>query len=437
MARVFISYRRDDTGGYSLLLFDRLARVFGRNQIFMDIDSMEPGKDFIEVIRRAVSSCDVLLVLIGKQWLSIADDSGRRRLDVSEDYVRLEITAALERNISVIPVLVRGAPMPSSEELPEPLRPLARRHAVALSDERIDYDLQRLVAALGRISSTDAAQTQSWLDRLERIRTEERQLSADERAIRRSSLSIPRATRLLFEPETVLVPGGAFLQGDNNFRVTLPEFWIGKYPVKVGEYRAFIHEDGYAERRFWTAAGWAWKEALGRSKPDEWDSAIWTGNEWLPVIGVSWYEAHAYCNWLAWKAHWPYRLPTSLEWEKAARGTDGSAYPWGDEHQQVPCNIRGVGGMTQTSRVGLYSPASDSPYGAADMVGSVSEWCQTRWHKDPLAPPDDDSEGDHPRIRHGGSWASANLVRPSTRIRGDPVFTSNYVGFRVARSSVE
>ena len=93
--------------------------------------------------------------------------------------------------------------------------------------------------------------------------------------------------------------------------------------------------------------------------------------------------------------------------------------------------------MGQTSRVGVYSPQSDSPYGVTDLVDNVSEWCLTRWDDDPFAPPDNSADGDGPRIRHGGSWASANLVRPSTRIWGVPDFTSNYVGFRVARSPLE
>jgi formylglycine-generating enzyme required for sulfatase activity len=432
MARVFISYRRDDTGGYSLLLFDRLARVFGRNQILMDIDSMEPGKDFVEVIHKAVSGCDALLALIGKQWLTLLDEAGRRRIDVPEDFVRLEITTALERDIRVIPVLVHGAPMPTSDELPETLKPLTRQPAVALSDERIDYDLQRLVAVLGQPPNHTGDSIR--LDRsVPYERAHEQVLTVPEREKRRSKPAMPRATRLLFEPETVQIPAGPFLQGETNQRVRLPEFWIGKYPVKVSEYRAFLYGDGYADRRFWTLAGWNWKEALGRIKPDEWDNALWSRDDWLPVIGVSWYEAYAYCWWLAAKTHWPYRLPTSLEWEKAARGTDGRIYPWGSERQPVMGNV----GSGQTSRVGLYSPQSDSPYGVADMAGNVSEWCQTKWNQDALAPLDDDPEGDEARVRHGGSWASANLVRPSTRIRGGPDFTSNYVGFRVARSPLE
>ncbi len=148
MSRIFISYRRDDSAGYAGRLYDRLTDHFSEGQLFMDIDTIEPGLDFVEVIEEAVGLCDVLIVLIGKQWLTITDAIGRRRLDNPEDFVRLEIAAALDRNIRVIPVLVRGAAMPSSEDLPTALRRLARRHALELSDTRFHYDVDQLVEVL-------------------------------------------------------------------------------------------------------------------------------------------------------------------------------------------------------------------------------------------------------------------------------------------------
>src|SRR5882724_5887907 len=102
----------------------------------MDIDTIEPGLDFVEVIEQAVSSCDVLVALIGRQWLTITDNSGRRRLYNPEDFVRLEIAAALARNIRVIPALVQGARMPHSTDLPDVLKMLARRNAHEISDRR-------------------------------------------------------------------------------------------------------------------------------------------------------------------------------------------------------------------------------------------------------------------------------------------------------------
>jgi hypothetical protein len=115
--RIFISYRRDETAYPAGWLFDRLAEHFGHAQVFKDVDSIELGDDFVQVITRAVGSCDVLLALIGDEWLTITDEHGRRRLDDPNDFVRLEIEAALRRNVRIIPILVDGARMPDAGEL--------------------------------------------------------------------------------------------------------------------------------------------------------------------------------------------------------------------------------------------------------------------------------------------------------------------------------
>jgi len=146
--RIFISYRRGETAYPAGWLYDRLAQHFGAGQIFKDVDSIELGDDFVQVITRAVGSCDVLLALIGHQWLSITDASGQRRLDDPDDFVRLEIEAALTRNVRIIPILVDGARMPNADELPEGLASLARRQALELSPSRFEYDTSRLLKIL-------------------------------------------------------------------------------------------------------------------------------------------------------------------------------------------------------------------------------------------------------------------------------------------------
>ena len=128
--RIFISYRREETAYPAGWLFDRLAGRFGGGQVFKDVDSIDPGDDFVDKITRAVGSCDVLLALIGDQWLTITDQDGRRRLDSPEDFVRVEIEAALARNVRVIPILVDGARMPRADELPDSLAKLARRRII-------------------------------------------------------------------------------------------------------------------------------------------------------------------------------------------------------------------------------------------------------------------------------------------------------------------
>jgi len=148
--RIFVSYRHEETAYPAGWLFDRLVGHFGRDQIFKDIDSIELGDDFIEVITAAVGACDVLLALIGDQWLTMTGQDGRRRLDDPHDFVRLEIEAALTRNVRVIPILVEGARMPRADELPASLATLVRRQALELSPSRFDSDTRRLLKVLGR-----------------------------------------------------------------------------------------------------------------------------------------------------------------------------------------------------------------------------------------------------------------------------------------------
>jgi hypothetical protein len=146
--RIFISYRRDETAYPAGWLFDRLAEHFGPAQVFKDVDSIELGDDFVQVITRAVGSCDVLLALIGDEWLTITDEHGRRRLDDPHDFVRLEIQAALTRNVRIVPILVDGARMPHADELPADLVGLVHRQALELSPSRFEYDTSRLIKVL-------------------------------------------------------------------------------------------------------------------------------------------------------------------------------------------------------------------------------------------------------------------------------------------------
>jgi hypothetical protein len=148
--RIFISYRREETAYPAGWLYDRLVERFGDGQVFKDIDSIVLGDDFVEVITQAVESCDVLLALIGDDWVTVTDADGRRRIDDPEDFVRLEIEAAMSRNVRVIPILVDGARMPRAEDLPESLSRLVRRQALELSPSRFDFDTDRLVRVLDR-----------------------------------------------------------------------------------------------------------------------------------------------------------------------------------------------------------------------------------------------------------------------------------------------
>lgn len=149
-AGIFISYRRQDEPNFAGRLYDRIATHFGADNVFMDVDSIEPGLDFADVINRWLSQCKVLIVVIGKNWLKITGNEGQVRLNNPNDYVRLEIETALNRNIRVIPVLVEGASSPRSEELPPSIAPLARRNAVAMSHAHFASQADDLIDRLKR-----------------------------------------------------------------------------------------------------------------------------------------------------------------------------------------------------------------------------------------------------------------------------------------------
>jgi TIR domain len=144
---IFISYRRDDTSGHAGHLYSLLNDKFP-GQVFMDIDKIEYGEDFVEVIKKTIETSNILIVLIGREWLTITDANGKRRLDNADDIVHVEIATALGRNKRIIPVLVEGARMPRQEELPAQLQSLARRHAIEITDSRLAHDVERLVRAL-------------------------------------------------------------------------------------------------------------------------------------------------------------------------------------------------------------------------------------------------------------------------------------------------
>ena len=157
MDGIFISYRRDDSAGYAGRLYDRLVAHFGPNQVFMDVEEIEPGLDFVVAIEEAVSSCRVLIAVIGDEWTTGTDAAGRRRLDDPNDFIRLETSSALQRGIRVVPVLVGGAVMPLSTELPEDLRSLTRRQAIEINHKQWEASTGELIRTLENILKTPRA----------------------------------------------------------------------------------------------------------------------------------------------------------------------------------------------------------------------------------------------------------------------------------------
>jgi len=236
----------------------------------------------------------------------------------------------------------------------------------------------------------------------------------------------------------VPVPSGVFLYGDSKKAVEIGQpFAISKYPVTNLQYRRFVEANGYARPEFWSDEGRAWlagrydaqapEEAQDwlvrrppekRHEPSGWQDAKWN-NPLAPVIGISWFEAEAYCNWLAKELGRAIRLPTESEWEKAARGTDGRLWPWGNEWNKNLCNNRELG-LGHVCVVGMF-PKGVSPYGAHDMAGNVWEWTGSiKTHSETLY-----------RAVRGGSWTYfKRLTGCAYRLGYVPASFHNHVGFR-------
>jgi hypothetical protein len=153
---IFLSYRRQDAAPYARLLKSQLSDRFPDADVFMDLDSIEAGLDFAEVIRDAVGSCTVLVALIGHRWATVTDEEGHRRLDNLDDYVRFEVQTALERGVRVIPVLVDGAKPLRQQQLPSELQKLARLNALELTYGRYEYDADQLLDTIQRVLAAAA-----------------------------------------------------------------------------------------------------------------------------------------------------------------------------------------------------------------------------------------------------------------------------------------
>ncbi|MEP7231551.1 MAG: toll/interleukin-1 receptor domain-containing protein [Ginsengibacter sp.] len=145
---IFISYRKDDSKWNTQILYDRLAQFFPSKFLFKDFNTIKAGENYRDSINKALNNCNVLLVVIGKSWLNIADTGGRRRLEDPEDLVRIEIATALKRNIRVIPVLFDNVSVPAQSELPDDLRPLNLRQCISVSETNFEYDIRHLAEAI-------------------------------------------------------------------------------------------------------------------------------------------------------------------------------------------------------------------------------------------------------------------------------------------------
>jgi formylglycine-generating enzyme required for sulfatase activity len=208
-----------------------------------------------------------------------------------------------------------------------------------------------------------------------------------------------------------LQPGG-YLAEATLFAVA--PFAMARYPVTNACYAGFVQAGGYENSAWWSAAGWAARVKEKWTEPRHWHSRDWNQPD-CPVVGVSWYEAMAFCRWLSEARGERITLPTEQQWQRAAQGDDGRLYPWGNEEPAAQlCNWNRD--VDETTRVGRYT-AGAGPFGVMDLAGNVWEWCLTGWESGAIDP-----EGDELRVLRGGSWSSDSVLslRVTNRSSRDP-----------------
>jgi hypothetical protein len=288
LATVFLSYRREDSRADAGRLYDRLSAHFGAASVFMDIDDIAAGENFVEKLKHTLNQCDVLLLVIGPRWHSITDDEGRPRLFSPNDFVRLEVQSALERGIGLIPVLVGGARMPERGELPSQLAAVVLHQSIQISDERFHEDVDRLIAAVEHAGGR--RRRPAW---------------------RRASVAI------LLPVAIVALAGGFFLYTRDSSEIALRSM---PRELTAAEAKAMIAAQGF-QHAFWNASAKGITHAYQRRVVGDAivveDGA--TGLTWQhdgSRADISWEEAHAYVGELDAKRYGGldgWRLPTLEE----------------------------------------------------------------------------------------------------------------------------
>jgi formylglycine-generating enzyme required for sulfatase activity len=458
----FISYRRDDSA-HAGRVNHRLEREFGRDSLFMDVDAIPLSANFVNVVEEQVAKCDVLLAIIGPGWLDARDEKGNRRLDNPDDFIRIEIAAALKREIPVIPILLEGVRLPMADYLPDDLKDLLLRNGLDVRHASFDSDMDKVVCRLKAEDQRQGRGRRAWLPWLIgggaggiavvaalawvlQSHIPGAQPTATVPPVAEPSvatnvpLSLDRERALKSKdtfrecsecPEMIVVPAGSFTMGspasetghrDNEgpqHTVKIArQFAVGQFALTFEEWDACVADGG-----------------CNGYKPDDYGR----GRGRHPVINVSWDDAKGYVAWLSKKTGKTYRLLTEAEYEYAARAGTKTAYPWGDDIGRGNANCDGCGSQwdgKQSATVGSF-PANG--FGLYDMLGNVWEWTEDCTDNSYNGAPADGSAWTggncDNRVIRGGSWLYSPVVlRPVHRDGTASGYQTIDLGFRVGRT---
>ncbi|MCI0708569.1 MAG: SUMF1/EgtB/PvdO family nonheme iron enzyme [Chloroflexi bacterium] len=470
--KIFISYRRDDSQYVTDNIHDHLIRHFGEENVFLDVQSIPFGVDFRQYLAEQVAGNDVVLCIIGPNWARLM----KERASQQNDFVRIEIESALEQRKLIVPVLVMEAQMPNFADLPPSIAPLQWLQAATIRRKPdLESDCARLAKSIRQyIKKTPALST----DDINRGK-----LAEDSRALQSqpvieeeddgdsitamaialqqafqdsdfeyigdqpfSDSTLPASHDILPPPfDWIDIPARQVTLKGAHGTFNVPAFNIAKYPVTIAQYKVFMDDNGYTTDRWWTKSGWHWIQREGHTTPDYWNyekwHSLWHSDH--PVVGISWFEAYAFTQWLSEKTGENIFLPTEWQWQRAAQGSDyDRIYPWGNDWNSSRCNNDVDGRDWQkrrdqgntTSPVTRYEGKGDSPFGVVDMAGNVWEWTNL---ESETAQPVDTEDTNVKRVIRGGSWYDNNIAtfHVTYGLGFSPDARGFGIGFRCARSS--
>jgi len=415
MPHLFISYAKKDTRKLALELTDKLNEIDG---VTAWVDrSLRAGKSWELQIESEIDRCDTLIVLY-------SPDIHRHKKGKKRSYILNEIAYAQQLDKHLIPIMAQ-----------ETTPPMA-----LIMEHYIDFTLGNLTVGdlVGVIcNELEIAPPQLEIDTPDEL---------DQMELASTIIDI------IGKPfEWCQVPAGEFIYSDDENSLyseytqsggrqtlALPSFSIAKYPISYSQFQAFIDDNkGFKDSRWWNdlAANDKHRSKHGNPKweiPDH------------PRERVSWYDAVAFCRWLSWRLgggydirkidDWAVRLPTEFEWEKAARGTDGRLYPWGNKFDENKCNAK-ASAVKRTTSVTQYSLGA-SPYGVYNMGGNVWDWCLTDFDNPQIDASMEKISSNSERVLRGGSFFSVTYAsRSALRGCASPHLRYFDYGFRIMRPS--
>jgi sulfatase modifying factor 1 len=394
MPTVFISHVTEEDGQFAHRLADDLRRL--GVQVWIAPESIRPGEGWVKAIERGLAESSHMVVVLTPAALESTWVEKETEVAIARERRGLMQIIPLDVEPCEVPPLLSsyqmvyfrrdyGAGLSQLTDIlgvrvptPEPVRPPRQAPPHSTIPEAEAVPVEEVVSA-------------------EAVHVEEVEIPDWLRILREEGLEEPtfEEPRPLFELDMILIPAGEFLYGRKKKRVILPQFWIDETPVTNAEYARFVAQMGHSPPLHWE----------GKTPPKRIADH--------PVTRVSWHDAVAYAEWAG------KRLPTEEEWEKAARGSDGREYPWGDRFDPNRCNTR-ESGIGKTTPVGQYSPQGDSPYGCVDMAGNVWEWTASDYDKSN-------------KVLRGGSWDNyQGDALCAHRGRYSPLNWYISVGFRCA-----